>query len=166
MITAGQPSFSRISARIRAASAWPRMAFMTWPIRAPAACDLAGTYLLDDVRVGAQRLVDGRGERVVVGDEGETTLRDHLRRRALPRYDAIEDLPRQLVVDRAVVDQRLDLGDLLRRHSRILQVDSHLVRPPGHFSQPPLAGRLRRSAGGHGGLDRVQRAGADHVAKL
>ena len=47
-----------------------------------------------------------------------------------------------------------------------LQLHPGLVGPPGDLGQPPLAGGLRRGAGGDRGLDQVHRAGVDHVPQL
>ena len=110
--------------------------------------------------------VDGRRERTVVGDDGEPAGRDDLVGRALAGEHAVEDLPGQLVVERARVDQRLDPGHVGRGDRQLGELDALLVGAPGQLAEPPLAGRRVRGAGRDGLLDQAERAGADGVAHL
>ena len=89
----GQPSTPRrssSSSRTRAASAWPRVAFMTAPTIAPAAATLPPRIFSATSALAARRDVDGREQRAVVADDLQPAGRDDLvraspRRRARPR---------------------------------------------------------------------------------
>ncbi len=96
---------SWISSLTRAASALPRVAFMTAPTRTPAAWHLAVADLRHHVRVGRDGLVDRGGQRGVVADDGEAAGGDHLVRRALAVEHALDDLAGEPVVERARCDQ-------------------------------------------------------------
>ena len=130
-----QPMRSRMSSRTRAASAWPRVAFMTAPTRAPAAATLPSRIFAGDVRVGRDRLVDGRGQRAVVADHGQAAGLDHLVGAALAGQHAVEDLAGQLVVERARVDQGRDPGHL-RRGDRRARPARCRSRWPGGPARP------------------------------
>ena len=73
--------------------------------------DLAVADLVGDVRVVGDRLVDGRAQGPVVGDDGQAAGLDDLLGRALAGVQALEDLAGQLVVDAARVDEPLDGGE-------------------------------------------------------
>ena len=105
-----QVSFSRISSRTRPASAWPRISFITAPISAPAAATLPSRILSATSGLAAIARSTAAAEGAVVGDDRQPAGRDDLVGRALAGEHAVEDLAGQLVVDRALVDQRLDRG--------------------------------------------------------
>ncbi len=109
-----QASFSRSSSRTRAASALPRIAFMTCPMSAPGRLHLAVADLRGDGGVGRDGGVDGVAQGAVVGDHGQAARLDHLGRRALAGQQPVEDLAGELVVDGARVDERLHRRDLRR----------------------------------------------------
>ena len=82
----------------------------------PSVADLAG--------------LDGRGQRTVVGDDLQPPAGDHLVGRALPREQPVEDLSRELVVDAALVDERLHTGHVGRSDAQVGDLDAPLVGPP------------------------------------
>ena len=107
--------------------------------------DLAVADLRGDVGVGLDRAVDGGAERAVVGDDGEPAGGDHLVGSALAGEHAVEDLAGELVVDRALVDQRLDAGDVGRGDRQGGDLGALLVGAPGQLGEPPLARGLREA---------------------
>ena len=150
------PRRSRSSSRTRPASAWPRVAFMTAPTIAPAAADLAAADLVRDVGLGGEGLVDGGEQRPVVADDREAAGGDHLVRRALAGEHALDHLAGQLVVERALADERLDAGDVGRRDRQVGHLDAALVGDAGELAHPPLARGRLVGAGGDRPLDEVE----------
>ena len=134
-----------ISSRTVLASAWPLGGLHDRADQDAGRLDLAVADLGGDVGVGRDRLVDGRGERAACrrrppGPRAAMTSVG----RALAGDHALEHGPGQLVVELARVDQRLQLGDLLRRRTDLGEVDAALVGAAGQLAQPPLAGAVRR----------------------
>ena len=103
-----------MSSRTRPASAWPRISFITAPISAPAAATLPSRILSATSGLAAMARSTAVAEGAVVGDDREPAGGDDLVGRALAGEHAVEHLAGQLVVDRPVVDERLDPGDVLR----------------------------------------------------
>src|SRR5450759_873954 len=89
----------------------------------PRGLDLAVPYLLGRVRICGDRLVDGRLERAGVGDDSKITGSYDLVRLTLASQYPVDDLPRQLVVDRAGVDELLYGRDLRRRDVQLGQLE-------------------------------------------
>ena len=152
-----------MSSRARAASALPRVAFITPPTSAPAAAILPSRTLSADV--GVRRDAPGRRSRDS-SPSSLTTLQaaalDHLVRRALPGQHALEHLAGQLVVERAGGDQLGDPGDLRGRDRQVGERDAGLVGPAGQLAHPPLARVGGRRARRDRRLDQVDRAGVVH----
>ena len=122
------------------ASAWPRVARMTRDNRAHR-LHIAALELLDDVRVGRECLVDGLFERAVVGNDLEAVLLDDLVRSAFAGEHACDGLLGELVVELAVGDELLDLGDVggvIGSSSRLtpLLLASRDSSPSHHFLRP------------------------------
>ena len=159
-------SFSRISSRTRPASAWPRISFITAPMRAPAAATLPSRILSATSGLAAMALSTA----VDRAPSSETISRpaggDDLLGGALAGEQAVEHLAGELVVDPAAVDQGLYGGDLLGRHAERVDLDARVVGAPGQLGQPPLARRLGGGPGGDRLLDQRERSGADRVAHL
>ena len=103
-----------MSSLTRAASAWPLVAFITAPTRAPAAATLPSRIFCGDVRLGGDGLVDRGGQGRVVADDGQAAALDHVVRRSLAGQHALDDLAGQPVVDRPRADQLSHPGHVAR----------------------------------------------------
>src|SRR5665811_674688 len=128
--------------------------------------DLAVTYLLGRVRICGDRLVDGRLQGAGVGHDCQVPGRDDILGVALAGQYPVDDLPRQLVVDRAGVDELLYGRDLRRRDVQLGQLEVRLVGASGQLTQPPLARRRCGSTRCNRRLDQVERGPGDDVAEL
>ena len=96
------------------ASAWPLVAFITAPTIAPAAATFPPRIFSATSGCAASASLDRRGQCRVVGHHREAAGGHHLVRFTLAGEHPVDDLPGQLVGQRAVPDQLGDPGDLLR----------------------------------------------------
>ena len=135
---------ARMSSRTRAASAWPRVAFMTAPTRAPAAATLPSRILAATSGLAAIAVVHRGGERAVVADHGQAAGRDHLVRDPLAGQHALDHLAGQPVVERARGDQGGDPGDL-GRGDRAARPARRRRRWPGGPARPATTCGRRRA---------------------
>jgi len=120
--------------------------------------DLAVTHLLSHVRVGGDGGVDRLPQRPVVRHDRETAGSHHCVGITLAGHHGVEHLARELVVQRAGVDQCDDAGDVGRCDRQFADLDAPLVGLPRKFTHPPLEGVTSRDAEGNGRFDRVHRA--------
>ena len=67
-MTRGTHSFSLNMRLTTAGSAWPRLAFITWPTRKPITCCLPPLILLDLFGIRGDHFVDDLAERAFVAD--------------------------------------------------------------------------------------------------
>ena len=81
-----------MSSRTRAASAWPRVAFMTAPTRTPAAAILPSRILAATSGLAAMASSIGGGQRAVVADHGQAAGLDHLVGVALAGQHGVDHL--------------------------------------------------------------------------
>ena len=129
------------------------VAFMTAPMTAPAACTLPSRIFSSTSGWAAS------AASIAAIARRRPTPRGRGRRRplraALARDDALEHLARELVVQRAGFDERLELGDI----AGVTRSDGsrRRVRDAGDLARPPLAGGAGRGAGGDRRLDRRRR---------
>ena len=101
-----------ISSRTRAASALPRVAFMTAPIRTPAACTLPSRMRGNDVRVVADGRINRLKKRCIITDNSQPARGHDLVRLPLAVEHALDDLAGQPVVQRPAGHQLRDARDL------------------------------------------------------
>ena len=73
---------------------------------------IAALELLDNIRIGGERLIHGLVDQAIVGNDLQAALLDDFARRAFTGEHAGNGLLGKLVVQLAVGDQLLDLGNI------------------------------------------------------